>query len=351
MKHLTLRTAALSAAAVFALSACAGDDNAGAGPNCDNSGDPNTVTVYSGRTEKLVAPLLNSIGEDVLGSGVRIEALYDQKPVKVLEEGGNSPADVWFGQDAGELGALAAEGYLGALPSQVLAAVPGQYVDPQNRWVGITLRSRVLAYDPRQVPEAELPAGIDALFDEKWRGRIGYAPTNASWKSFVTAMRLLRGEDGARDWLQKFKALAPVEFDRNGAALDAVDQGQVTFALINHYYWFMKVAAQGADTVNAKIHYFKGASEPGALVNIAAAGVLTCSNSKESAAKVIEFLLAARAQQYFADETGEYPVIAGVTSKHDLPTLTELSPPAIDLNQLQSLPQTEALLREAGLLK
>ncbi|GAB4585007.1 extracellular solute-binding protein [Nocardia sp. IFM 10818] len=356
MRNTTLRMAALAAVAAFALTACSGGDGGmdradEVAANCDNSGDPNTVTVYSGRTEKLVAPLLNSIGPDVLGAGVKIEALYDQKPVKVLEEGGKSPADVWFGQDAGELGALAANGYLSELPAQVLGAVPTQYADPGKRWVAITLRSRVLAYDPRQIPAADLPSGIDGLVDEKWRGKIGYAPTNASWKSFVTALRVLRGEDGARAWLQKFKAVEPVEFDKNSAVLDAVDQGRLTFGLINHYYWFMKAAAQGADNVTAKIHYFKGSEEPGALVNIAAAGVLTCSDNKEAAAKLVEFLHSARAQQYFADETGEYPVIANITSKHNLPTLTELSPPTIDLNQLSSVSETEAMLRDVGLLK
>ncbi len=352
----SLRLAALGAAAALALTACTGDDDSTAtatdlAAQCAPTGDPNVLTLYSGRTEKLVKPLIDQMDESVLGPGVRVEALYDQKPVKILEEGPRSPADVWFGQDAGELGALAAQGYLAELPDDVVSQVPEQYVDPGHRWAAVTLRSRVLAYDPRQVSEAELPAGIDELVDEKWRGAIGYAPTNASWKSFVTALRVLRGEDGAREWLEKFRATEPVEFDGNNAVLTGVDQGQVKFGLINHYYWFMKTNAEGADSVNARIHYFRGGDEPGALVNIAAAGILTCSDNKEAAANLIGFLLAADSQQYFADETGEYPVVAAVTSKHALPTLEELSPPVIDLNQLESVAATEQLLKDTGLLK
>ncbi|MFF2086421.1 extracellular solute-binding protein [Nocardia sp. NPDC058176] len=359
MNRALIRLAAIGAVVALGGAACSSDsdDTAASDPaakvaaECDNIGDPNVVTVYSGRAEKLVKPLLDQVDESILGPGIRIEAFYDQKPVKILEEGSRSPADVWYGQDAGELGALAKHGYLGELPDSVTGLVPATYVDPDKRWTATTLRSRVLAYDPAQVPEAELPGGIDALVENAEPGTIGYAPTNASWKSFVTALRVLRGEDGAREWLTKFKDAQPTEFANNGAVLDAVDQGQVKFGLINHYYWFQRTASVGAENVNANIHYFKGDTEPGALVNIAAAGILNCANSTEAAGKLVQFLLSEKAQQYFADETGEYPVIEGVQSKHALPALTELDPPTIDLNQLESLEATEALLRETGLLK
>ncbi|MFC4124017.1 extracellular solute-binding protein [Nocardia rhizosphaerae] len=358
MNRALIRLAAIGAVVALGGAACSSDsEDTAADPaakiaaECDTIGDPNVVTVYSGRSEKLVKPLLDQVDESVLGPGVRLEAFYDQKPVKILEEGTRSPADVWFGQDAGELGALAKHGYLGQLPDSVTGLVPATYVDADQRWTATTLRSRVLAYDPEQVPAAELPDGIDALVADAAPGSIGYAPTNASWKSFVTALRVLRGEDGAREWLTKFKATQPEEFSKNGAVLDAVDQGQVRFGLINHYYWFQRVGSLGAENVNAKIHYFRGADEPGALVNISAAGILNCSNSTEAAGKLVQFLLSEQSQQYFADETGEYPVIAGVQSEHALPALTELDPPAIDLNQLESLEATEAMLREVGLLQ
>ncbi|MBF6354662.1 extracellular solute-binding protein [Nocardia higoensis] len=355
MNRTILRLATLGAVAALGLTACSSGEDAdsasGDAVQCVGSGDPNTLTVYSGRTEKLVKPLFDRVDESVLGPGVKLEALYDQKPVKILEEGPRSPADVWFGQDAGELGALGEAGYLSELPDSVVNLVPEEYVDPGKRWAAVTLRSRVLAYDPRQVPEAELPTGIDALVDEKWRGAIAYAPTNASWKSFVTALRVLRGEEGAREWLEKFKAVEPVEFDGNNALLTAVEQGQVKVGLTNHYYWFMKTAAEGAENVRTRIHYFKGDTEPGALVNISAAGILNCSDNKEAAVRLVEFLLAPDSQQYFADQTGEYPVVAGVTPRHDLPPLAELDPPAIDLNELQSLAATEELLKDVGLLK
>ena len=131
--------------------------------------------------------------------------------------------------------------------------------------------------------------------------------------------------------------------------LDAVDSGQVALGLVNHYYWYERVAEKGADAVNAKIH-FLDANDPGALINVAGAGVLAGSQQSEAATKAVDFLLSDEAQQYFADETAEYPVVAGITStKHDLVPLADLKGLAIDLNALNSLEETLAMFDEVGL--
>lgn len=190
---------------------------------------------------------------------------------------------------------------------------------------------------------------IDAILDPKYKGRIGYAPTNASFHSFVTALRVVRGEDGARTWLTAFKANEPKTYDRNNAVLDGVDSGQVSLGLINHYYWHAKVAEKGPANVTARIR-FLNADDPGALVNVAGVGVLRGSANQEKAAEAVEALLSAKSQQFFADQTAEYPVVPGVTStKHQLPALSTLKASSIDLNELSSLEQTLDMLNEVGL--
>ena len=307
------------------------------------------VTIYSGRNEALVGPLLSQVES---ATGTKIDVRYGDSSAlaaQLLEEGDRSPADVFFSQDAGALGALAKAGRLSTLDSSTTGAVLKGYADANGAWVATSARARVVAYDPASAPEAETFTSIDAILDPKYKGKIGFAPTNASFHSFVTALRVTKGEAGAKDWLTKFKANSPQAYEKNGAVLAAVDSGEVSLGLINHYYWHELVAEKGADAVNAKIR-FLNADDPGALINVAGVGVLKSSDTQDAAAKVVAYLTSKPSQQYFADETAEYPVVAGVTTdKHDLPDLASLTSAGIDLGQLDSLEATLGMLDEVGL--
>ena len=344
---MTLGTRGLAAATVttlaLALSACGGatDDATG------GAGAGTTLTIYSGRNEELVGPLLDQL-EDAVGTQVEVRyAGSSELAAQLLEEGEGTDADLFFSQDAGALGALAKAGMLEPLPEETLGRVPEAYHDDEGRWVATSARARVLAYDPETAPEVESFTGIDQVLDEAYRGKLAYAPTNASFQAFVTALRVDRGEDGARQWLEDFAALEPQAYDNNIAVLDAVDGGQAAIGLINHYYWYERVAEQGEDAVSARIH-FLDSDDPGALVNVAGAGVLAGSDAEDAAVAAVDFLLSDEAQQYFADTTAEYPVVEGITSeKHDLEPLGKTS--SVDLNDLDSLDETLALLDEVGL--
>jgi iron(III) transport system substrate-binding protein len=268
---------------------------------------------------------------------------------QILEEGDRTQADLFFSQDAGALGALGDQGRLAQLPADVLDLVPAQYHADNGTWVATSARARVIAYDPAQVQPAALPSTLDAVVDPKWKGKVGIAPTNGSWQAFVTAVRVLRGEDAAREWLRKLAANEPKKFENNIAILDAVNNGQLTLGLINHYYWYAKVAEQGADKVKAKIH-FVGAGDPLGLVNVAGVGVLNGSDRSDAAHRAVRFLLSEEGQRYFADRTAEYPANPTVKStKHNLPPVDQIHGPDIDLSKLSSLQQTLTLLQEVGL--
>jgi iron(III) transport system substrate-binding protein len=347
-----LRRTAVLALVVTASAACAANQRPSQSGTTTAETHPasTTLTVYSGRNEQLVGPLLEQLKQAT--GAQQVDIRYGDSAelaAQLLEEGERTEADLFFSQDAGALGALAGAGRLTALPTQTLDAVPAEYRAKDGTWVATSARARVVAYDPKQVPASALPANVDALVDPRWRGKIGFAPTNASWQSFVTALRVIKGESGARDWLTKFKANEPVRFDGNALILDAVDSGQLALGLINHYYWFQKAAKVGADKMNAQLHYVSG-NDPAALVNVAGVGVLKDNNAGAAATKAVEFLLSPTGQQYFAEKTAEYPVVAGTPSgPHNLKPLSELKGPDIDLSQLSSLSQTLELLKEVGL--
>lgn len=315
----------------------------------DDAGASDALVIYSGRNEGLVGGVLDQLEKAVGGD---VEVRYGssaEMAAQLLEEGDRTQADVFFSQDAGALGAVAEEGRLAELPGDVLEQVPAGYHADDGTWVATSARARVVAYDPAKVTEADLPRSLDDVVDPKWRGRIGFAPTNASWQAFVTAVRVLKGEDYAREWLGKFAANEPQRFENNVAILKAINDGQLDLGLINHYYWYAEVAEKGADAVPARLHYVSG-GDPLGLVNVAGVGIVAGTDRQDTAVKAVRFLLSEQAQRYFADETAEYPANPDVTStKHDLPPLSDLHGPDIDLSRLSSLQDTLAMLQEAGL--
>ncbi|HEX6057104.1 MAG TPA: extracellular solute-binding protein [Intrasporangium sp.] len=335
-------TASVAALVVLGAAACGGSD----GPTDTTEGAD--LVIYSGRSESLVAGVLEDLEQQ---TGVKVGVRYagsSELAAQLLEEGEATKADLFFSQDAGALGALAKAGRLEPLDPAVSDQVIEGFADPNGLWVGTSARARVIAFNPQQAPEVEQMTSVDAVLDPKYKGKIGYAPANASFHAFVTALRVDKGEDGAKEWLTKFKANEPRKYDNNVLILDGVDKGEVALGLVNHYYWYERIAEKGADAVTAKIH-FVGSGDPGALINVAGVGILKGTDQKPAAAKAVNYLLSEKAQQYFADETAEYPVIEGITSKHNLPPLADLEKASIDLNELDSLETTLAMLNEVGL--
>jgi iron(III) transport system substrate-binding protein len=305
------------------------------------------ITVYSGRSEELVGPLLEQF---TAATGIEVEARYGDTAEManlILTEGENSPADVFFAQDAGALGAVAEEGLLTELPAELLDRVDERFRSPTGEWVGVSGRARVVAYNTDVLTEADLPDSIFGFTDPAWAGRIGWAPTNGSFQSFVTALRVLEGEDRAREWLEGIQANQPNVYDGNAAALEAVAAGEIDVAFINHYYLHQRLAE---DPDTAAANYFLTDGDPGALVNVAGAGILGTAPNPQGAEAFVDYLLGADAQEYFAAETFEYPLIDGVEADPALPALSEIGTPDIDLSDLSDLDGTLALLQEAGIL-
>jgi iron(III) transport system substrate-binding protein len=183
------------------------------------------------------------------------------------------------------------------------------------------------------------------LAGSEWQGRIGIAPTNASFQAFVTAMRIIDGEEKTLEWLQAMKINAVI-YEKNSAILEAVESKSVDAGLINHYYWFARGSEMGFENLTSKLGQFQ-AKDVGNLINAAGVGIV---NDSSAARSFVEYLLSKTGQQYFADETSEYPLIEGVEAGVDLTPLDQIPAPEIDLSDLDSLEETLKLIREAGLI-
>jgi iron(III) transport system substrate-binding protein len=306
-------------------------------------------TLYSGRNETLVGPLVEQYAEE---AGVTVDARYGgtgELAATILEEGDNTRASLFFSQDAGALGLLADEGRFAPLPSELLDRVDERFRDPQGRWVGVTGRARVLAYNTEVFAADDLPTSVRDLTDPSWTGRVGWAPENASFQAFITTFRLLDGDDAVRSWLEAMIANGTVNYgDSNIAIVQAIGNGEIDAGLVNHYYVYAVGRESGGDFPVAN-HFF-AAGDPGSLINVAGIGLIEGADDAEAALAFADYLLSDEAQEYFATETFEYPLIVGVAAPEGLVPLNEIGHPDIELGELADLRGSLDLLSEVGLI-
>jgi iron(III) transport system substrate-binding protein len=320
----------------------------GAGLAACSSGGNDRLTVYSGRTQDLIGPLLEQFNEE---TGIAIDVRYGDSPDLALlieEEGDQSPADVFLSQSPGATGYLDELGRLEALPDDVLDIVEPRFRAEDGGWVGISGRVRTLVYNRDEVAESDLPASVFDLTDPFYEGEVGVAPTNGSFQDFVTTMREQFGDDETEAWLTEMADNDAQTYPDNVSIVDAVARGEIKYGLVNHYYNEQLLAEE--PDAPSRNYYFPD-RDIGSLLLVTAASVLgTAGDQTDNAEQLIEFLLSEEAQQFYADETLEYPLRPGVSAPSTLPPLDELDVDTVDLSSLGAgLIETRELIADSGL--
>lgn len=318
-----------------------------------DSANPGNLIIYSGRSESLVQPIIDQFEE---ATGVNVEVRYgstSEMAGVLLEEGENSPADLFYAQDPGGLGAVANAGLLTQLPQDILDVVPDRFRAEGGEWVGISGRARVVVYNTDAItdPDSQLPDDLRGFTEPEWNGRIGWAPTNGSFQAMVTALRATWGEEETRAWLEGIKANNPTVYSGNTPIVEGVGNGEVEVGFVNHYYLYRFTTAQGEEFPAR--NYFLPSGGPGSLIMVSGAGILETADNPENAERFINFLLSIPGQQYFASQTFEYPLVEGVNTVPLLPPLSDLDAIAIDidLGDLEDLQGTQDLLIDLGIIE
>ncbi|MDQ3953709.1 MAG: iron ABC transporter substrate-binding protein [Actinomycetota bacterium] len=316
-----------------------------AGTAC--SGGRDALTIYSGRDEALVAPLLEDFVEE---TGIDVDIRYgDSGDLALLleEEGDATPADVFLSQSPGPTTLVAEENGLAELDGDVLDLVDERWRGDGGRWVGVTARQRVLVYNTEIVSEDELPESVFDLVEPEYEGEVALAPTNASFQDFVTAMRQMEGEDAAREWLEGMVVNGSPTYADNSSIVAAVGRGEIPMGLVNHYYNHR--ALEEDPSLPSRNYVFRG-GDLGSLLIDSTVGVIATTDQRESAERFVEFLLGEQAQEFFARETFEYPLASGAAAPEELPPLEDASGPAVDLTTLGDLEATARMIADSGLL-
>lgn len=325
----------------------AANEPAQAAPTPAASAEAQTVVVYSGRGAVLVEPLFEIFSK---ATGIKVDARFGKSTAELANqlaaEGDSSPADVFFGQDSGYLGLLGKKGFLSKLPAAALEQVPAHYRDTAGHWVGISGRARVLVYNPKRVKPAELPATLKELAAPRWKGRFGWAPSNASFQAHISALRHIWGEAETRSWLEAMKGLEPEVYPKNSPQVIGVSKGEIDVGWVNHYY-LHKLRKTKPELVAAN-YSFRTQGDPGNLLMLSGVGITKNAPHPKAALELVGFLLSEQAQRFFSEKVFEYVTRKGMQPNSALPTIGG-SLAQVDQAHLTDLSPTLALLRTLGL--
>jgi iron(III) transport system substrate-binding protein len=265
------------------------------------------VVVYSARNEQLIKPMFDAFTKE---TGITVKFVTDKEgPLmqRLKAEGANTPADVLLTVDAGNLWESANEGLLQPVDSKELEKnVPAHLRDPENRWFGLSVRARTIAYNTQKVKPGELSTYED-LAGPKWKGRLCLRTSKKVYNQSLVGMLIAqhgeaKTEEIVRGWVAN---LATEPFSDDTKTLEAIAAGQCDVGLINTYYYGRLMQK---DPKLPLALFWPNQSGSGVHVNVSGAGVTKHAKHKAEAVKLLEFLSSSKAQNLFADVNLEYPV-------------------------------------------
>ena len=267
---------------------------------------------------------------------------------QIVQEGAASPADVFLTENSPGMALVEGAGLFAPLPADVLAQVPADYKPANGQWIGIAARATVFAYDKTKLKPDQLPKSMMDLADAGWKDRWAASPAGADFQAIVSAMLALKGEAATLDWLKAMKTNVKA-YKGNGAAMKAVNAGQVDGAVIYHYYYFGDQARTGENSGNVALHYFRNA-DPGAFVSLSGGGALASSKKQAAAQAFLKWITGKGGQDILRTGNAfEYAVGVGMQSNPKLVPLADLQAPKVEPSKLNSKKVTD-LMTAAGLL-
>jgi iron(III) transport system substrate-binding protein len=340
-----LRTAVTIAAALgIALAGAA----CGSGSGSASGSNGATLTIYNGQHEQTTNALVKAFERR---TGIKTAVRSDDEAIlanQIIQEGSNSPADLFYTENTPPLEALREHDLLARAAPAALASVPARYSSAQGVWVGVSGRVSVLVYNTSQLRPAQLPSSILELADPRFKGKVAFAPSETDFQPLVASIVKFKGVAAAEAWLEGLQ--------RNGRALPAnetiiaeVNSGQSALGPINHYYWY-RLRKENGGTMSSAIHYY-APRDPGYVLDVSGAAVLKSSPHQAQAQRFLEFLVSREGQEVLAhSDSYEYPLRPGVAPPPGLRPFRKLAPAALTPAELGDGSEALALEQKVGLL-
>ena len=284
------------------------------------------VNVYTSRHYDSDDALYEEFTEE---TGIKVNIISGKGSAllqRLKVEGKNSPADIFFTVDAGNLWKVQKEGLFQSIQSEkVLTEIPENLRGPNDEWTAIAKRARVIFYNPENVSD-ELVENFnyEDLADQKWNKRVVIRSSNNMYnQSLVASLIKNLGEEATEKWAKKLVdnfARKPQGNDRS--QIIAVANGEADLAVANSYYiGIMLSGSAGQEQLEAakKVKMiFPNQKNRGTHINISGAGILKNAPNKDNANSFIEFLISKRVQKYMIDKSYEYSVLEDVAPSPEI---------------------------------
>ena len=286
----------------------------------------NNVNVYTSRHYDSDDALYEEFTKE---TGIKVNIISGKGSAlleRIKSEGKNSPADIFFTVDAGNLWKVQKEGLFQSINSKkVLSSVPVKLRGPNDEWTAVAKRARVIFYNPTKIKSSEIGnLTYEDLANEEWRNRIVIrSSSNMYNQSLVASLIANLGEENTEIWAKNFvKNFARKPQGNDRSQIIAVSNGEADLAIANSYYiGIMLSGSAGKEQQEAaervKIH-FPNQSDRGVHINISGAGILKNSPNPVNANLFLEFLLSKKVQKYMVDKSYEYPIVEGVLPSSEI---------------------------------
>lgn len=298
------------------------------------------VNVYSYRQPFLIEPMLDAFTEK---TGIEVHVVFAKKGMieRLKAEGANSPADVLLTVDIGRLNDAVESEVVQSVESDVLSAkIPASFRDPDNRWFGLTTRTRIVYASKDRVKPDEI-ASYEQLADPKWKGRICTRSGKHAYNvALFAAMIAHHGEEKAEEWLRGVKAnLARKPQGNDRAQVKAIHEGECDIAIGNNYYYGKMLDKEEqkpwARSVNLVFPTIGGGT--GTHVNLAGVALSKSAPNKANGIKLMEFLAGDEAQALYAERNYEYPVNPNVPWSAKVESWGRFTPDTLSLAAIAEL--------------
>jgi iron(III) transport system substrate-binding protein len=309
------------------------------------------LTVYSGRAERLIKPVLD---EFTAKSGVQVDLLSSgttELVNRLKAEGDRTVADLFLTNDAGSLEQARAAGLLRPLNMrEVDRAIPPQFRAPDNAWIGLSGRFWIIVYNKTLVKPEELKSLLD-LSNPKWKDKIAIPNAGSEYlQAGVSVIRATYGDAKTKEFLEGLRDNAGAQvYQKSSQIVEAVAKGQASLGIVNHYYVYRHLAAQPSAPIAA---FMPDQQEGGmgAIMNVAGVGIVKSTKHLEPAKLLVEFLVAQAGQKLFADLDKEYPLHPEVKADPALAERKSFRAAQVPLTRLAELREpTLTLIEQVGL--